>query len=114
MEDTGRLKLILVGFFLAAAALGYFILVQRRNEEQTFKSQTRPVEQIETSEANPTIIIISPTPIPSVLGQTTKGGQPASATVVSSLPATGAPEVLFGIFSISAAIIGWSLKRFPK
>ena len=110
MEDTTRLKLILLGLFLAAASLGYFVFVQKTNE-QKLASQLREVQQIEPSEN------ITPTPTPSgspsTLGQTTKGGQ-QSARVVDELPKTGVPTGLIAIFSLSGAIIGWSLKKFPK
>lgn len=110
MEDTTRLKLILLGLFLAAAALGYFVFVQRTNEKK-IESQNQPIVQIEPSEnfPTPTLSIGSP----STLGQTTKGGQP-SARVVDELPKTGIPIALIAVFSLSGAIIGWSLRRFPK
>lgn len=111
MEDTTRLKLILLGLFLAAASLGYFVFVQKTNE-QKIASQNRTVEQIEPSENVPT-----PTPalvgLPSTLGQTTKGGQ-GSVRIVDELPKTGIPTGLIAVFSLSGAIIGWSLRRFPK
>ena len=111
MEDTTRLKLILLGLFLAAAALGYFVFVQRTNEKK-MESQNQPVVQIEPSENN-----LTPTPaisgLPSTLGQTTKGGQ-ASVRVADELPKTGIPTALIAIFSLSGAIIGWSLQRFPN
>lgn len=109
MEDTTRLKIILVGIFLAAVALGYFIFVQRRNEQE-FKAESRPIQQIETSQAT---LTVTPTPSGTTLGQTTKGGQP-SAKVIDELPATGIPTSLAAVFAVSAAIIGWSLKKFPK
>lgn len=116
MEDTTRLKLILVGLFLAATALGYFILTQKRAEVSS-KTQTRPIQQIESTKQNPTPTLgvgSSATPAPGTLGANTqtKGGQPLSGA--SSLPATGAEDFLIAVFSTSAAIIGWSLKRFPK
>ena len=110
MEDTTRLKLILLGLFLAAASLGYFVFIQKTNEQKII-SQNSTVQQIVPSEN------ITPTPavsgLPSTLGQTTKGGQ-ASARVVDELPKTGIPTGLIAVFSLSGAIIGWSLKKFPK
>lgn len=117
MEDTTRLKLILVGLFLAATALGYFILTQKRTEVSS-KTQTKPIQQIETSKQNPTPTLgvgSTVTPAPGTLGantQTTKGGQPSNG--VNSLPATGAEDFLLAAFFASATIIGWSLKKFPK
>lgn len=111
MEDTTRLKLILFGLFLAAASLGYFVFVQRTTE-QKITSQNRAVEQMEPSEN-----IATPTPavsgLPQTLGQTTKGGQ-GSVRIVDELPKTGVPAGLIAVFSLSGAIIGWSLQKFPK
>ena len=112
MEDTTRLKLILLGLFLAAASLGYFVFIQRSNE-QKLEVQNKPVVQIEPSENNLTPTPSSGNGSPSTLGQTTKGGQ-ASARVVDELPKTGIPTGLIAVFSLSGAIIGWSLKKFPK
>lgn len=112
MEDTTRLKLILLGLFLAAAALGYFVFVQKTGEQKLI-SQIGTVQQIEPSGVVPT-----PTPAlsvgsPATLGQSTKGGQ-ASARIVDELPKTGVPAGLIAVFSLSGAIIGWSLKKFPE
>ena len=100
MEDTTRLKLILLGLFLAAAALGYFVFVQKTNEQKN-ASETRQIQQIEPSEN------ITPTPALSGVPST-------SVRVVDELPKTGIPSALIAVFSLSGAIIGWSLKKFPK
>jgi len=111
MEDTTRLRLILVGLFLAAAAIGYFIFDQRRNEAQQFRANTETVEQIQVDDVVPTL---SPATLGESMPQTTKGGQPLSQKGVTTLPATGAHDFLIGIFSVSAAIIGFGLRKFPK
>ncbi len=145
MEDTTRLKIILVGLFLAALALGYLIFAQRKTTTESF--QARPVAQMETTpgvpvggvdalgqstttptnqpskqlaQANSTTA--QPTPTQSAASpqanaantQQTKGGQPQQASGASTLPSTGIPSVLLGIFSASASLAGWKLRRFPK
>ena len=112
MEDTTRLKLILLGLFLAALSLGYFVFVQKTNDQKA-AIQNRQVQQIEPSENVLTPIPASLAGSPATLGQTTKGGQ-GSVRIVDELPKTGMPVGLIAIFSLSGAIIGWSLQKFPK
>ncbi|OGE15471.1 hypothetical protein A3F00_04990 [Candidatus Daviesbacteria bacterium RIFCSPHIGHO2_12_FULL_37_11] len=112
MEDTTRLKLILLGLFLAALSLGYFVFVQKANEQKK-TSQVTQIQQIEPSENVPTPTIALSAGSTGTLGQTTKGGQ-GSVRIVDELPKTGVPAGLIAIFSLSGAIIGWSLQKFPK
>lgn len=100
MDGDNRLKLIVAGLFLAAIAVGYLIFSQRF----TSPSQTtsRPVVQASPTPAS--------TPIPSP-SPTTKGSLPN--TGISSLPATGYPAGLIAIFSLSAALGGFFLRRYP-
>lgn len=108
MEDPRWLRLITVGLVLAALAVGYFLLTGRLSSN----SATR----------------VQPTPIPSVLGrdvQTTPTSSPTSASAytrianrtqgsVQTLPKTAFPTGLAVVFSISAIIFGWGLKKFPN
>lgn len=133
MEDTTRLKIILLGLFLAALALGYLIFSQRTT---TREFQARPVTQMETTPGVPAggdpstlgKAVVSPTtppaaqmpatqatvtPTPQTIAQaneTTKGGQTVSTN--QTLPNTGVPSVLAGIFSALSALAGWKLRRF--
>ena len=126
MEDTTRLKIILLGLFLAALALGYLIFSQR-TATQEFQVD-RPIQQMDVTPGVPAggepstlgQTAVSPTaaqPAPATTGQpgitnSTKGGQPVPPTEVSTLPNTGVPSVLVGIFSASAALAGWKLRGF--
>ena len=115
MEDTTRLKIILLGLFLAALALGYLIFSQR-TATQEFQVD-RPIQQMEVTPGVPA------GGEPSTLGQTAVSpttaqpapattGQPVPPTEVSTLPNTGVPSVLAGIFSALSALAGWKLRRF--
>ncbi len=103
MESDGKLKLIIVGLVLAAFAIGYFVIAQRVQKSQT----TTPVDVVEQK---PTPVPVSsslPSPIPTpVAGQGNLKG-------VNSLPNTGFPLPLAGVFATSAVVSGWFLRRFP-
>ena len=104
MQDNIWLRLITVGLVLAALAVGYFLLSGRLTSKQ----------------AGPTA-----NPEPTVLGQNAKvtpSPSPASAYTriaersqanVQTLPNTGFPALLAVVFSVSAIISGWSLRKFP-
>lgn len=104
MQDNIWLRLITVGLFLAALAVGYFLLSGRLTSKQ----------------ADPTV-----SPGPTVLGQNAKvtaSPSPSSAyTKIAErtqnqpqvLPKTGFPVSLAVIFSAAAIISGWGLRRFP-
>lgn len=114
MDDPRWLRLITIGLILAALAVGYFLLTGRFSSTSTTKTQ--------------------PSPTPSVLGQdlqaastsnpaSTPAPTPASAynRIVSrtqggatTLPKTGFPLGLAVVFSISAIISGFGLRKFPK
>lgn len=115
MDGDNRLKLIIAGLFLAAIAVGYLIFSQRFTSPSTQTANNRSVVQ-----ASPTpVSTLAPTdslsPSSDTLRQstpgTTKGGLPA--TGISALPATGAPAGLLAIFSLSAALGGYFLRRYP-
>lgn len=101
MDDPRWLKLITIGLVLASLAVGYFLFSGRLSSTQ-------------------------PTPSPSVLGENIKSSPvpaPASAYErivnrtrdgVQVLPRTGFPYGLAVVFSASAIISGWSLRKFPN
>lgn len=115
LDGDNRIRLIIAGLVLAAIAVGYMIFSQRfsSNNTQVANNTNKPVTQITPT---PTLTVI-PTPTPATLEQsssypsTTKGGLPN--TGISSLPQTGFPAGLLAIFSASAGIIGWSLRKYP-
>ena len=116
MGDSSRLKLILVGLILAGIVGGYFLYTQATKISKN--AQVSDVQQFVPGR----VVSASPLPSPTVLGQanklslaqTTKGGQPPSQVPIKTLPATGAPGDLMAIFSLSAAIIGWGLRKYPN
>lgn len=95
-------------------AVGYFLIAQRFADPKVSDSKK---QEVAVSQPSP-----QSTPSPSVLGtdttdatksayqriaERTKGG-------VETLPATGFPAVLFGVFSLGAIAVGFGLRRFPK
>ncbi|TSC66787.1 MAG: hypothetical protein CEO21_2 [Microgenomates group bacterium Gr01-1014_80] len=102
MEDTTRLKIILLGLFLAALALGYLIFSQRT---ATQEFQARPVTQMETTPSTTT----QPESQPAPAAQTSQAN-----TQTTNLPNTGVHEVLFGALSAAAMFIGLKLRKFSK
>jgi len=93
MVEETRIKLIGAGLILATVVIGFLIFTQRLGGNKVTKQLDIPP----VIQASP-----SPTPVssPVVVGQT--------------LPATGFPVGLFAIFSASAAIAGYGLRKFPK
>ncbi len=117
MEGSGRVKLIIVGLFLASIALGYFIFTQfasrseRVANNQTVNRNLQPIVQVSPT-PTPTVITPTPTQIaqgdPNVMGQT-KGGVPTE-----SLPKTGIPAALVGALALSAVAAGLGLRKYPN
>ncbi len=105
MEDNRWLRLIIAGLILAAIAVGYLILTNRFNTAPKTPQQTRPVQQ-----ASPTP---SPTPSPSTLGTSTSTDS-ANLSGATTLPNTGFPAGLAAIFSLSALVSGYFLRKYPK
>lgn len=115
MEDESRIKLIIIGFLLAAIVVGYFLLSNRFNRSQVSPQTTTPIPEavIKTSPTpppspSPLRIISSPQPVATRSGLTTKGG------LTTSLPKTAFESSLLGLFSISAIIAGWFLRKYPQ
>lgn len=119
MDDPRWLRLITVGLVLSALAVGYFLLTGN-----FFKSNpAQPQNQTIVEEPSPTSIVI-PSPTPSILGA---GGQATSSAStafdqiaqrskggVTILPRTGFPVGLVLVSSVSAVIVGLSLRKFPN
>lgn len=121
MEDPRWLRLVTIGLVLAALAVGYFLLsgkltsnnATRTNTQVNKAVATATPAAIQTPKPTPTpTLILTPTPTPmsayNTIANRTKGGQ-----TTQTLPSTGFPVGLIGVFSISAVIAGWSLRKFP-
>ena len=102
MENKNWLKLVIAGVFLAAVAVGYFIYSQSAAVSPGGNGRQAPVSQV--------------SPTPSVLGENvndqTKGG--LSQTEIDTLPKTAVPTYFIGVFSLSAAVAGYFLRKFPQ
>ncbi|MBI2600753.1 hypothetical protein HYW42_02260 [Candidatus Daviesbacteria bacterium] len=109
MEDSRWLRLITAGLVLAAIVVGYFLITGRfttdkKDQPKQNQQATRPVQQFQPS----------PTPSPTgEPGVSTESGQMGDSSV-QNLPNTGFPIGLVGIFSASAMISGYYLRKYPK
>ena len=107
MDDPRWLRLVTIGLVLAALAVGYFLMTGKLFSPTKIKSQT---------------------PSPQVLGQNTPQPSPLPTSSPTSayeriasrtqsqtqtLPATGFPAGLAVVFSASAIIAGYGLRKFP-
>lgn len=119
MEDPRWLRLIAIGLILAALSVGYFLLSGRLVSNSAIKSTTQVSNVPATASASPST---------SVLGQnakdsTTSSPKPTTMSAydriasrnqpIQTLPKTGFPQVLAGIFSVGVMISGWGLRKFP-
>lgn len=110
MEDTNRIRLIMIGIVLCAVAAGYLLFSQAN---KAFRSSTVSPSPIARSTPSPTPValkVVNATPTPSPAAPAVAGRSTANQ---QSLPATGFPAALVGIFALSGAIIGYSLKKYP-
>ncbi len=121
MEDTGRVRLIIIGIILAIVAGGYFLFTQAN---RVFKARTQSAtNQKVVSVASPSsnnnngynVVVVSPSPSATFVAKANSQVAGNSTTIASgSLPKTGFPEVLTGSFALSAAISGFFLRKYPK
>jgi hypothetical protein len=118
MEDTNRIRLIMIGIILVVVAAGYLLFSQAN---RAFKSRTAGVSPSPVA----ILTVPSPTPVglrvitPTSTPRPTSSSQPAvvgvsKGGVQKNLPATGFPAGLAGVFAVSAAIIGYSLRKYPQ
>lgn len=99
MDESPWLRLITIGLVLAALAVGYFLISGR-----FFVKSPRPEAPVERAVQQPTPTPqVSPSPTPTV----------TPSTQTSTLPRTGFPAMLIGIFSAAASVAGWGLRKFP-
>lgn len=119
MDDPRWLRLITIGLVLAALAVGYFLLSGRLSSSNITK-QPSPSASVLGQD-----IKVSPSPagglttIPTAIPTST----PASAysrivdrnqSQIQVLPNTGFPVGLAIVFSVSAIISGFGLRKYPK
>ena len=121
MDDPKWLRFITIGLVLAAIAVGYFLLTGSLSSKNT----TTPASQI--SQASPvasSTVSVKPKPTPTLKPISTPTPAPMSAfnTIsnrnqgglsAQALPGTGFPVELTAVFSLSAVIAGWGLRKFP-
>lgn len=106
MNDPRVLRIITVGLVLAAIAVGYFLLTGGLSPKPK-KVQTQTTQVYKTESPTP-----SESPVLSVQSSPAPTNVP-SAYNVQTLPATGFPVGLAFVFSVSAIISGWSLRKYP-
>ena len=109
MDDPRWLRLITIGLVLAALAVGYFLLTGRLSSNNATKTQSQ-VNRVVSSPSSVLGQNAQPSPSPTSayerIVNRTKGE-------VQTLPKTGFPIGLAAVFSISAIISGWSLRKYP-
>lgn len=122
MDDPRWLRLIMIGLILAALALGYFLLSGKFAQTVNKTAQNSPTasvlgqaSQVQGQENQ----IASPNPTAKLNGTpapTSAYAKIAARTQnqTTTLPKTGFPQELAIIFSVSAMISGWGLRKFPK
>lgn len=106
MDDPRWLRLVTIGLVLAALAVGYF-LMSGKLFSPTKKESQIPPQVLGQNTPQP-----SPSPISS---PTSAYERIASRTQsqVQALPTTGFPAGLAVVFSASAIIAGYGLRKFP-
>lgn len=115
MDDPRWLRFITIGLVLAALAVGYFLFSGRLSSDQTSGTQSSPAptvlgQDIQASPGSAATGSPSPTPT-SAYNTLVNRSQGVSGAQV--LPRTGFPMGLAAVFSISALVAGWGLRRFP-
>ena len=110
MDDPRVLRIITVGLFLAALAVGYFLLTGGFNLKSK-KVATSIVEQASPVPSAVEGISVQPSSVPQSAYNRIANRSQAG---VKSLPKTGFPEELAFVFSISAMVSGWHLRKFSK
>lgn len=114
MDDPRWLRIITIGLVLAAMAVGYFLIAGRFSGNKS--TQTQALKQAQPVYATPSPTY-SPTPLPSpspqALGSATESDSQTKGGI-QTLPKTGFPIVLIGVFSAAAIVSGWSLRKFPN
>ncbi|MBI2337930.1 hypothetical protein HYU95_01990 [Candidatus Daviesbacteria bacterium] len=115
MDDPRWLRFITIGLVLAALAVGYFLFSGRLSPNQNTITQSSPVPTVlgQDVQASPDSTAAgSPSPTPtSAYSALVNRSQGVEGN--KTLPKTGFPLGLAAVFSISALISGWGLRKFP-
>lgn len=112
--DNNKLRLIFAGIVLIVLTLAFIVFRSRFLASNQQAATLPPVNQATTIP----VVTISPIATPSKITPTPTKSLTTSAVTINrgsqTLPATGFPEVLAGVFAISFMVIGSSLRKFPK
>lgn len=116
MEDPRWVRIIAVGLVLAALAIGYFLL------SGSFV-KTKPKSEVLNKVVVETPVAATPKPATASAYVPTRREESSAYTRilnrtqaqsgVTTLPRTGFPAALVAVFSVSAVISGWGLRKFP-
>lgn len=122
MDDPRWLRLIIIGLVLAAFAVGYFLLtggLAVNKSNRVANKTTQPSEAVESP--SPTVIPTasvqpssSASPSPSASGSAYSRIVERNQSGAQTLPRTGFPVGLAIVFSVSAMVTGFSLRKYPK
>lgn len=97
------IKLIIIGLILAAIVVGYMIFAQKFNASQQGKINNTT-----------NIGVVTPTPAPTTgIEPTPEALFNQQSTDTKTLPGTGFPVGLLGIFATSLIISGFFLRKYP-
>lgn len=121
MEDPRWIRLVTIGLVLAAMAVGYFLLTGGLSGNKSKVAQTQTGKAVQSPSPR---AVSAPAASPSVLVQATPTPNPSPSSAydlivnrsqgnIQTLPKTGFPVGLVVIFSVSAIISGWSLRKYP-
>lgn len=118
MEDPKWLRLITIGLVLAALAVGYFLFSGRLAPDRSAETQATPAPTIlgQNAQVSPSPTAVpaaSPSPSPTTAFDRIASRTQNGAREMQTLPRTGFPQGLAVVFSISALIAGWGLRRYP-
>ncbi len=133
MENPTWARMIVVGLILAILAAGYFLLsggfVKSKPKTTATSVQTSQVVATDTPAASGNVgvgMVYTPTPSPTPKPSTPSAyntllqrnqnqaqNQYGTQNNPQTLPRTGFPVGLAVVFSISAAISGWGLRKYP-
>jgi len=111
VESSPWLRLITIGLVLAALVVGYLLISGRFASDRSVKPQTQEEKQVEgVTQATPSATAEPAQPSPNAYTRIVERNKSGAQT----LPNTGSPILLISIFSLSAIVSGWGLRKFPN
>lgn len=103
-----------IGLVLAAVAVGYFLFTGKLSPNSTTKTQASPTPAV-LGQNNQNLSTSAPSVVPSpVPGSAYSTIVNRTQSRTQTLPNTGFPVGLAVVFSVSAIISGWGLRKYPK